>query len=70
MWECRLISFLWSVVGEDSIEVRYFKEVLMILLSQQNNRQEQLTSLCGQSDEIEQLVVAWDHLFMEGITDS
>jgi hypothetical protein len=40
LWECRLIYFLWDVIGKDSIEMREFKELLLVLIGSDGNRQE------------------------------
>ena len=32
--ECRLISFMWNIIGADQIEMREFKEMIMILIDE------------------------------------
>ena len=46
--------------------MREFKELLLILLSNEPGRHQAIQDIFQNREEIEQLIDTWDHLFAEG----
>ena len=59
-----MIYFLWDVISEEQIEMRSFKELLLILLNNESNREQEMEDCFGNKEEIQQLIETWDYLFM------
>lgn len=63
--ECRLIYFIWDVIAQQQVEVREFKELLMILAGDQVGRVQAIQSLFGEKQEILELIETWDRIFWD-----
>ncbi len=49
--------------------MRSFKELLLILLNNESNREQEMEDCFGNKEEIQQLIETWDYLFMQAEKD-
>ena len=58
--ECRLISYMWNVIGMDQIEMREFKELVMVLIDEnEGKRADNVRLMYGEKEGIEEFVEIW-----------